>query len=396
MSAYNDDFKEIAHCGGQATFNVRCDADGKIGVAIGFRHSSPGPASWVGVYALEFNAQPVSDFVMGGIGQGFDPPMPEGCWPVFLGSDSHMKWGHQCPRCKGDFRNSHHPAIYPLCCPYCGLKEAAHVFLTPAQQRYVRHFIETLMGAFHTEMAPNTEKEIIIDMDRLADQEAGEERPDFYYAAESQQTRYTCEKCNEFNDIRGLYGYCAGCGHRNNASAFRTATAQFREDLNNGESRPSEVVRSAVSKIDACCRDILAQICKRIQMKPARRADFHRLKFHDVDNEVFKRLKPMFDIDLLRSISVADSGFLTLMLHRRHVYEHNDGVIDERYVRESGDADAQVGVLIRETPANAHRLLGILARMVENMQADFHEIFPLTKWPVEHAEGVRARRTARA
>ncbi|WP_146170134.1 hypothetical protein [Bosea sp. 124] len=251
------------------------------------------------------------------------------------------------------------------------------------------------MGAYHTEMEPNTEKEIVIDMDAIADQEVGA-RPDFYYAEESQQTRYTCKKCDEFNDIRGLYGYCAGCGHRNNATSFRTAAAKLRDDLNNGVSSPSEVVRSCVSKFDACCRDILAQVSKRVAMRPSRRADFDRLKFHDVENDVFKRLKPMFDIDLLRGISAADSSFLTLMLHRRHVYEHNDGVSDDRYVRESGDTDARIGVLIRETQENAHRLLGILARMVENMQTDFHEVFPLTKWPVEYAEGIRRRRAARA
>lgn len=395
MALYEEDFREIAHCGGQATFNIRCDADGNLSVSMGFTHSSPGPAAWVGIYALEYNAQPVMDFVMGGIGQGFTPPRPQGCWPVFLGSDSHMKWGHKCPRCDGDFRNSHHTAIYPMSCPYCGLKAEAHNFLTPAQRRYVGHYMNTLMQAFKTDMEPNTEKQIVIDMDELADQEP-DMRPDFYYASESQQTRYNCEKCDEFNDIRGLYGYCAGCSYRNNASAYKANLGELREKINNGSISPSDAVRTAVSKFDACCRDILSQVTKRVPMKSARVRDFERLKFHDICNNVFKRLKPMVDIDLLRGVSASDELFLTMMLHRRHIYEHNDGVMDERYVRESGDAEAKEGVLLRETKENAHKLLGLLMRMVENMQADFHEIFPLTMWPVENAEEARRRQSSRS
>ena len=49
---YASDFQEIAHCGGQATVNVRVDADGKRAVAIGVRQSRPNPARWIGIYAL--------------------------------------------------------------------------------------------------------------------------------------------------------------------------------------------------------------------------------------------------------------------------------------------------------------------------------------------------------
>jgi hypothetical protein len=72
------------------------------------------------------------------------------------------------------------------------------------------------------------------------------------------------------------------------------------------------------------------------------------------------------------------------MMHRRHVFEHNAGVADERYVRESGDVAAREGVLIRETQANAHRLIGRLAQMIENFDTDFHEIFPPTQWPIDY------------
>ena len=149
MVQYARDFQEIAHCGGEATFSVRCDADGRRSVASGFRHSRPTPASWIGIYALSsLQALPMGDFQMGGIGQGFTPPCPPGCLPVFLGSDSQQKWGHQCPQCRQYFRNSSHSTFYPLTCPYCGVCTGPFQFLTEAQRRYVSHYMETFLGAF--------------------------------------------------------------------------------------------------------------------------------------------------------------------------------------------------------------------------------------------------------
>jgi hypothetical protein len=240
-------------------------------------------------------------------------------------------------------------------------------------------------------MDPGTEREVVIDMDAIADQGADQPKPEFYYTAETQQTRYKCDHCGEFNDIRGRYGYCASCGWRNNAQSLKALFAALREKLNSGQASPVETVKSAVSEFDACCRDIATQIKKLIPMKPGRRADLERLVFHDVESATINAIKSMFDIDLLRGIG-DELPFAKMMMHRCHVYEHNAGVADERYVRESGDKGARDGVLIRETQANAHRLIVVLTRIVENFDADFHEIFQPTEWPLNYHRERQARR----
>jgi hypothetical protein len=386
-----EDFQEIAHCGGRATFDISCDADGNRSFALGFTHDRPTPAAWVGIYARALDATPVADFRMGGIGQGFDPPMPAGCFPVFLGSDSLQCWGHRCPRCQGYFRNRIHPAVYPLTCPYCSLRTAAHHFLTPAQRAYVRHYINTLLEGLEAEMEPGTARQFVINMDAIADQGADQPKPDFYYTAETQQTRYKCDHCGDFNDIRGRYGYCASCGWRNNAQSLQSTFAALRDKLNRGQTSPVDAVKSAVSEFDACCRDFAVQIKNRIPMKPGRKAEFERLVFHDLDSMSVASLKAMFDIDLLRGMHEG-IPHLRKMMHRRHLYEHNAGVADERYVRESGDPEAREGVLIRETQANAHQLIALLNRAVENLDKDFHEIYPPEQWPVDYQQRRNALR----
>ena len=393
MAEY-DDFQEIAHCGGRTTFHVVCDADGRRSYSQGFQSDRPTPAALVGIYALAPQGIPVSNLAIGGIGQPFEPQPQPGWFPVFLGSDSRQCWGHQCPRCSGYFRNGQHPAIYPLTFPYCGLRTAAFHFLTPAQLVYVRHYIEVLMNALDEEVPPGNEREFVIDMDEIADRGVDQPKPEFYYTSQTQQTRYKCDHCGEFNDIRGRFGYCASCGWRNNAQSVKASFAALREKLNSGQDGPIETVKSAVSEFDACCRDIAGQLAKRVPMKPGRKAELQRLLFHDLESATVSSMKSMFDIDLLRGVG-ADAAFVKMMMHRRHVYTHDAGVADEKYVRESGDPDAREGVLIRETQANAHRLIGILTRIVENLDSDFHEIFQPTEWPLNYYQECQARTAQR-
>jgi hypothetical protein len=265
--------------------------------------------------------------------------------------------------------------------------------LTPAQRNYIAHYIDTLLRGLEEDMEPGTERELVIDMDAVADRGADQPRPAFYYAEEAQQTRYTCAQCGDFNDIRGRYGYCASCGWRNNVSSMRTALEVLRARHVN-QITPEDVVRSAVSEFDACCRDMAVQLRKRIPMKPARRAELERLVFHDPESPTIATMKSMLDVDLLRGVG-DELPFIKMMMHRRHVFEHNAGVADERYVRLSGDADAREGILIRETQANAHRLINGLTRMAGNLDADFHEIFPPTEWPVNHHRERQERRQQR-
>jgi len=235
-------------------------------------------------------------------------------------------------------------------------------------------------------MEPGTERELIIDMDAIVDQGADQPKPAFYYAAETQQTRYSCDHCAEFNDIRGRFGYCASCGWRNNAQSLKLSFVALREKLNSRQLSPEQTVKSAISEFDACCRDMAAQVKNRIPMKPGRKAELERLVFHDVDSATIGAMKSMFDLDLLRGLA-DELPFIKLMMHRRHLYEHNAGVADERYVRESGDQDARLGILIRETQGNAHNLMGGLTRMIGNFDSDFHEIFQPTEWPINNHRG---------
>lgn len=365
------DFSEIGHTGGKVTFTIICDEDGHVRYQIGYSHSSPRPASFVGIYAHP-DGFACGNIVMGGIGDPWNTPPFPNCIAVIMASDSQGKFGHECPNCKKHFRSESIPSRFPLTCPYCGVKAESYHFLTPPQKSYISHYIESLYTTIY-EAEPGSTNEVVIDMDAIADSITDEPRPDFYYTSTAQQTEFKCSACNSYNDIRGKYGYCSSCGWRNSAAFQREALEGIRKKLVNGDLSPSGAVKQSVSEFDSAARDYLDQLISRLPMKKSRRGQLERLLFHNLD-KFDELLKPFFDINLLRGMS-NDRDFIRKMFFRRHVYEHDGGVATQRYVDKSGDVGIERGDLIRETAENAHRLINCLNRMISTFESDFHEMF---------------------
>jgi len=365
------DFSEIGHTGGKTTFTVKCDKKGHISYQIGYSHSSPNPMSLVGIYAHP-EGFACGNIKMGGIGDPWNTPPYPNCIAVLMASDSHGKFGHECPECNKHFRTDNIPAAFPLTCPYCGLRAESYHYLTPPQQLYIQHYIGTLMNGCEN-ILPDSTAEIVIDMNMIADAVSSKPRPDFYYTSTTQQTEFRCTECNSYNDIRGRYGYCASCGCRNNVKSLKNAMDVVRDQIVKGTTSPIDAVKKIVSEFDSAARDYVVQFISRVPMKESRRSQLSKLLFHNLDkfDEVMEKF---FGINLLKGMK-SDRSFIRQMFFRRHVYEHDGGVATSRYVKESGDNNTAEGTLIRESADNVHKLIGCLSRMTKMLDRDFHEIF---------------------
>lgn len=97
---------------------------------------------------------------------------------------------------------------------------------------------------------------------------------------------------------------------------------------------------------------------------------------------VSKIFADIFDIDILCDMSDQEIAFAKLMFHRRHVYEHNGGEADEKYIADSGD-NVRLKQALRETQEPAHQIAGLVLKMVGNLHNGFHEIFPPLDEPIQ-------------
>ena len=383
----NEDFREIRHAGGK--INFRIDIDECDHQAFQVKYSSSGPIQriLVALYALP-QGIPVAKIHLGGIGDPWDPPPVPECFPVLITSDSESHFGHKCPHCEQYWRSG----PWPNFCPYCRALDEPYRFLSEAQMRYVHHYCHVLSEALASTDAGNFE----IDMDEIADAASTDGgQPPFYASEESQQRKFRCSACNEFNDILGRFGYCSLCGTRNDLSEFETQTVpEIRQRLKNGI-RPEDCVRDAVAAFESLVGRITRELARLVPMTPTRKQRLLKQRFHNLTN-VREILSEWFDINLETGITPNDWDRTVLMFHRRHVYEHNGGEVDQKYLDDSGDSTVRLKQRIHETQQNAHLLLGSLLKMARNLLDTFHKIFCPVPEPIAVFQEQQSRRPKRA
>jgi hypothetical protein len=268
-----DEFQEIAHSGGQITFYFRMTEDGRQGFQVQYTSSRLVPMVLIGVYALASGGVPVGSIRMGGIGDPWNPPPMPGCLPILITSDSQGKFGHLCPACGGYWRSGPWPSM----CPYCRNEAESDQFLSEAHLRYVRYYCATLVEGMETV----DNGDVQINMDEVADA-AGKEgpKPAFYVPEQSQQRKFTCEACEEYNDILGRFGYCSVCGTRNDLRDFITDTLPaIRAELNNG-GVPEDAVKGVVGAVDTFVGQYAKQLAALVPMTNRRFNRLTKQRFH--------------------------------------------------------------------------------------------------------------------
>lgn len=313
--------------------------------------------------------------IWGGLGSPGNPPPMSHCLPVLIGSDSQGQFGHHCPHCRGYWRSGSSPTI----CPYCGGRFENYQFLSVAQRQYVKRYCNVLINALENP----EDSEVVIDMDVVADAVGKEtEKPSFYVSEESQQHKFTCTACNEFNDILGRYGYCSACGTRNDLADFESHSIPEIRTRLNADDLPENCLRDAVSAFES----YMVQGAKQfIELVPLSRQRKDRLSksFHRLD-ETHKIFLDWFDIDIFASMSQSEQDATIRMFYRRHIYEHNGGVVDQKYLDRSGDTGVRLNQRINESKGSVHTLLGSLVKMARNFHDGFHELIPPISEPIEY------------
>lgn len=376
------EFEEIGHSGGQITFRVVTDEKGRRGYQIGITGNRPVPMVLIAVYALP-QGVPVAELPLGGMGSPWPPPPFPGCVPVFISCDSQGKFGHDCPNCGGYWRSGPFPNV----CPHCAFSARSFQFLSRAQLGYVRQYCEFLSDA----LSANQDREVVIDMDTVADAVGKEgEKPAFYVSEQSQQCKFACGACEEFNDILGRFGYCSSCGTRNDLADFEGQTVpSIRERLNAGNA-PEDCIRDAVASFDSFIAQVAKQLAGMVPLTDRRKKRLVTQRFHNLQ-EVRETFKSWFDIDMSAGMKEEEFRVVGLMFHRRHVYEHSGGEVDQKYLDESGDTTVRLKQQIHETQQSAHSLLGSLVKMARNIHHSFHELFPPIPTPIKAFENKKAR-----
>lgn len=329
------EFEEIGHTGGKIEIKIN---------SFRYSHSNPTPCTLHEILVLG-DGTPIRYLPASGIGETVAPPF--GTFPVLLISDEEGFFGRICPSCKKYFRTqSLGPSMY---CPYCGHLGSFATFFTANQLRYTHAVIEAYLSV-------SEDTGVTIDLDHIIDSLPDNKSNPFVYSEERQQRRVECT-CRNVYDILGEYGFCPYCNRRNTLQVFEERLQKLEERLEPTQGELIDILKNSLSDFEGLANDLRDQLL-RIPATKKRKTDIAKINFQNV-LDANEKIKNWFDIDFLE-LRADEKTFLNRSFNRRHLFTHKTGVVDDVYLKRTGDTTVRLGQKLSITSEEVKKLLGLI------------------------------------
>jgi hypothetical protein len=293
---------------------------------------------------------------------------------AYVQSDEQGMWGRNCPACERYFRTTHisHDSV----CPYCAKSAPSLTFISKAQRLYIAASYDAWARAMYTH------KNTSLSLDDVTDK-----TPAWHYSEEKQQMHFKCktDRCGVETDILGIYGFCPRCGQTNARAAFSdvmnrmlTRWDETKKTVTDRERRAevwADLTVKSVTEFETLAKHLRRRLLI-FPMTRKRREELEALNFQSpLEAGVF--LRQWFDIGIVewggnatappRALKDTEFPFIKKMLQRRHILIHNSGVVDEDYLKLSGDTQARLHEQIRIPSNEARHFVELVTEMGINL-----------------------------
>ena len=235
--------------------------------------------------------------------------------------------GRECnnPACRKYFKihiNSMKDEMY---CPYCGEIFGKDELWSSDQIEYAKNVAkEEVMELLHREISDMFKKAF-----------SGSKYVTFKQGSPYQKkrvvppvtkevdTELTCPACKSVFQVYGIFGYCPVC-RSENILLYDANWAIIKQEIRNDENH-ERALRHAygdlVSTFESFCR------------KRAERLSIGKGRFQNIEH-TRRQFKEHANIDIYSGLSQADIRTIRRVFEKRNVAEHNNGIINERYIEQ--------------------------------------------------------------
>ena len=195
--------------------------------------------------------------------------------------------------------------------------------------------------------------------------------------SEEWETDITCEKCGTRYSVIGSAYFCPCCGHNSAVSAFNESTDSIEKMLKSLPEMKQLLTESyGRDKAETMCRGLLESSLGDIVSSFQKFASCHYDKltgeisrvndFQIVEkgNQLFKDAAGKGYEEWLSDQELHD---MNMLFQRRHLIEHNNGMVDQKYVDKSGDHSYVIGQRLVVKENDAYALLAIIKKLAKGL-----------------------------
>lgn len=190
---------------------------------------------------------------------------------------------------------------------------------------------------------------------------------------EEWETEICCDKCGTHYSVIGSAYFCPCCG-------FNSAVNSFNDSLDSIGKMLDSLCEMKAMLADKYNTDTAEKMCR--SMLESSIGDmvsafqkFASCKYEELsrkasrinDFQIVEKGSCLFEAETGKKysdwLSAGELAFMELMFQRRHLLEHNNGMVDQRYLDKSDDTSYSLGQRIVVKEADAQSLLAILKKL---------------------------------
>ena len=188
--------------------------------------------------------------------------------------------------------------------------------------------------------------------------------------SEEWETEICCEKCGTHYSVIGSAYFCPCCGYNSAVDSFNNSLESIRKMLDSlPEMKAMLINKYDMDSAETMCRSLLESS---IGDMVSAFQKFASCKYEELsgkhsrvnDFQIIDKGSQLFEEETgngySKWLSSTELSFLKQMFQKRHLLEHNNGLVDQKYLDKSLDSSYSLGqrVIIKET--DAYKLLDIL------------------------------------
>lgn len=310
--------------------------------------------------------------------------------PIIIKSDEKGYFDRQCPNenclCKFkikmiDWKEKINSNVH---CPVCGYIEQPNKWFTEQQMDGIK---ENAKNAF----IDHVRKELDKSFSQLAHSTKNNKFFKFTYKpnhktvfvnhpigqSEKWELELTCDECGAQYSTIGFSYFCPCCGYSSAKSMFDESIDIIGKNLSalseklqwytdkygkdKAETIYKKEVEGALADIVSAFQYFAAQCYSKLSTNKLRPNDFQIVEKGD---DLFKKQTGK---GYLTWISDVEFEKMNLYFQRRHLVEHNGGIIDPKYIERSNDNSYNVGQRIVVKESDAFELLSIIKKLGDGL-----------------------------
>lgn len=283
---------------------------------------------------------------------------------ISLSADADGYIGRECPQddCKRYFKVTPGTGLKGIStcrCPYCGHEGPSNTFFTQAQIDHALSVVKNkVVGAFLKDMK-SMEFSHRGGGIGLSMRVHGQPPPIRGYSEQDLETESLCDACTLRYAIYGVFGFCPDCGAHNNLSILDANMRVVAKMLSLAATVDAEVAKSLVENALEDCVSAFdgwgRAVCEVFAAKAADPAKAGKISFQNV-MRAQEALKTQFAFDAKAVLGAGVVSGLHRAFQKRHLLAHRMGVIDDDYLRQSGDRSAQLGRRVAITASEVEQM----------------------------------------